>query len=80
MKAAAQCLSLLVIYYIGDLVLKGKPFDWAFSTIAMVVMLSVNIFVQAGLRVKNASPGKKSPESDPPQQNIELQSPKPEST
>merc|ERR1719240_1926133 len=79
-KAAAQCLSLLVIYYIGDLVLRGLPFDWAFSTIAMVVMLSVQIFVQAGQRVKDATPAKNSPEPDSPQQNIELQSRKSEST
>lgn len=69
-----------MIYYIGDLVLKGLPFDWAFSTIAMVVMLSVQIFVQAGQRVKNSTPAKNSPEPDSPQQNIELQSRKSEST
>jgi len=46
-RAVAQCLSLLLIYFVGDLVLKKVPFDWPQGTTAVVVALTVQVFSQA---------------------------------
>merc|ERR1719329_1990939 len=51
-KAVAQCLSLLLIYFFGDLVLKGEQFDWPVGVMSIVVALSVTIFTLAGQGVK----------------------------
>lgn len=51
-RSVAQCLSLLIIYFYGDLVLKAMPFDWVVGGAAVVVALSVQVFTLAGLRAK----------------------------
>lgn len=47
-RAVAQCFSLLLIYFVGDLILKGFPFDWTQGTMAVVVAITIQVFVQAG--------------------------------
>jgi len=47
-RAVAQCLSLLLIYFVGDLVLKHIPFDWPVGSMAIVVALTVQVFSLAG--------------------------------
>merc|ERR1712151_1469554 len=47
-RAVAQCLSLLIIYFIGDLVLNRKPFDWPVGVMAVVVACTVQVFAQSG--------------------------------
>jgi len=46
-KSIAQCLSLLVIYFLGDLLLKGKDFWWPVGSMALFVALSVLVFTNA---------------------------------
>lgn len=50
-----QCLSLLIVYFFGDLVLRGLAFDWIVGAAAIVVALSVQVFTLAGQRRKEAS-------------------------
>ncbi|CAK9007881.1 Hypothetical protein SCF082_LOCUS9633 [Durusdinium trenchii] len=47
-RSVAQCCSLLIIYFLGDLVLRGLPFDWIVGAAAVVVALSVQVFTLAG--------------------------------
>eukprot|EP00931_Biecheleriopsis_adriatica_P089027 TRINITY_DN63223_c0_g1_i1.p1 TRINITY_DN63223_c0_g1~~TRINITY_DN63223_c0_g1_i1.p1 ORF type:complete len:883 (-),score=91.75 TRINITY_DN63223_c0_g1_i1:136-2784(-) len=51
-RSVAQCLSLLIIYFFGDLVLKQLAFDWIVGAAAIVVALSVQVFTLAGQRRK----------------------------
>lgn len=51
-RSVAQCLSLLIIYFVGDLILKGLTFDWVEGAAAVVVALSVQVFTLAGQRTK----------------------------
>lgn len=51
-KAVAQCLSLLIVYFFGDLVLRAVPFDWVLGVAAVVVALSVRVFAVAGMKEK----------------------------
>ncbi|CAE7901073.1 PHT1-6, partial [Symbiodinium microadriaticum] len=50
----SQCLSLLIVYFFGDLVLRGLAFDWIVGAAAIVVALSVQVFTLAGQRRKEA--------------------------
>lgn len=54
-RSVAQCLSLLIVYFFGDLVLRGLAFDWIVGAAAIVVALSVQVFTLAGQRRKEAS-------------------------
>jgi len=47
-RAVAQCLSLLLIYFVGDLVLKHVAFDWPVGSMALAVALTVQVFSLAG--------------------------------
>jgi len=47
-------LSLLIIYFFGDLVLRGMAFDWIVGAAAVVVALSVQVFTLAGQRRRAA--------------------------
>ncbi|CAJ1397035.1 unnamed protein product [Effrenium voratum] len=49
-RSVAQCLSLLIIYFFGDLVLKKLEFDWIVGAAAIIVALSVQVFTLAGQR------------------------------
>lgn len=49
-RSVAQCLSLLIVYFFGDLVLRALPFDWVMGVAAVVVALSVQVFAVAGIR------------------------------
>ncbi|CAK9088697.1 Hypothetical protein SCF082_LOCUS41880, partial [Durusdinium trenchii] len=51
-RSSAQQLSLLIVYFVGDLLLNQKPFDWPVGTTALVIALSVQVFVFAGQAVK----------------------------
>lgn len=53
-RSVAQCLSLLIIYFFGDLVLRGMAFDWIVGAAAVVVALSVQVFTLAGQRRRAA--------------------------
>lgn len=53
-RSVAQCLSLLIIYFFGDLVLRGMAFDWIVGAAAVVVALSVQVFTLAGQRRRTA--------------------------
>mmetsp|Transcript_66842 Transcript_66842/g.211566 ORF Transcript_66842/g.211566 Transcript_66842/m.211566 type:complete len:159 (-) Transcript_66842:92-568(-) len=47
-RSVVQCLELIIIYFVGDLVLKGLPFDWPVGSMALAVALTVQVFAQAG--------------------------------
>lgn len=55
-RSVAQCMSLLIIYFFGDLVLKKLPFDWVVGAAAVVVALSVQVFTLAGQRLRKPPP------------------------
>lgn len=61
-RSVAQCLSLLIVYFFGDLVLRALQFDWVMGGAAVVVALSVQVFALAGLRERsnNESAGDRS--------------------
>lgn len=51
-RSSAQQLSLLIVYFVGDLLLNKKGFDWPVGTTALVIALSVQVFVFAGQAAK----------------------------
>lgn len=51
-RSSAQQLSLLIVYFVGDLLLNKKGFDWPVGTTALVIALSVQVFVFAGQATK----------------------------
>eukprot|EP00438_Fugacium_kawagutii_P008130 Skav234371 [mRNA] locus=scaffold2071:80064:82993:+ [translate_table: standard] len=55
-RSSAQQLSLLIVYFVGDLLLNKKPFDWPVGTTALVIALSVQVFVFAGQAAKEPIP------------------------
>ncbi|CAE8691615.1 unnamed protein product, partial [Polarella glacialis] len=54
-RSVCQCMSLLIIYFFGDLVLKRLSFDWVVGAAALVVALSVQVFTLAGQRESAAA-------------------------
>ncbi|CAJ1392966.1 unnamed protein product [Effrenium voratum] len=47
-RSSAQQLSLLIVYFLGDIWLNHKTFDWPVGTTALVIGLSVQVFAFAG--------------------------------
>ncbi|CAJ1423496.1 unnamed protein product [Effrenium voratum] len=58
-RSVAQCLSLLIIYFFGDLVLKKLEFDWIVGAAAIIVALSVQARSNVNARPKRLKPGEK---------------------
>eukprot|EP00435_Cladocopium_sp_Y103_P009026 s2477_g2.t1 len=54
-RSSAQQLSLLIVYFVGDLLLNKKGFDWPVGTTALVIALSVQVFVFAGQAAKDSA-------------------------
>lgn len=54
-RSSAQQLSLLIVYFVGDLLLNKKGFDWPVGTTALVIALSVQVFVFAGQAAKEST-------------------------
>jgi len=48
-KTVAQAVSLLLVYFIGELVIKDIPFWWPIGSMAFVMALSVLLFTNARL-------------------------------
>lgn len=71
-RAVAQCLSLLLIYFIGDLVLKHVKFDWPQGTMAVVVALTVQVFVLGKPRAPAVPDKSESQEASGPEEELEL--------
>jgi len=47
-RSSAQQLSLLIVYFVGDIWLNHVVFDWPVGTTALVIALSVQVFALAG--------------------------------
>jgi len=79
-RAVAQCLSLLLIYFVGDLYLKGLPFDWPQGAMAIVVALTVQVFVQATPKKPPPTPNDEEKEEDEDEVELSRRISSPETT
>lgn len=71
-KSVAQCVTLLIIYFFGDLVLYKKPFDWVVGAAAIIVALSVQVFTLAGKRIARVPVPQTPPEMAEGEANPEI--------